>query len=159
MKKNGHDVFISNEYEGGFEVTPAIKRLIVNAAAETLAYEKFEGRAEISVTLCGDERIRRLNAEYRGVDRVTDVLSFPLLDEPDGAGVTPLGDIVIDVDRAVLQAREYGHSVEREIAFLTVHSALHLLGYDHEEGKAQESEMFAKQEEILCSMGLVRGEK
>lgn len=156
MKKNGHDVFINNEYEGGFTVTPQIRRLIVNAAAETLEYEGFGGKAEISVTLCGDGRMRELNREHRGIDRETDVLSFPLFDGPDGAGVTPLGDIVIDVDRAERQAREYGHSAEREIAFLTVHSVLHLLGYDHEEGKAQESEMFAKQEAVLSRMGLAR---
>ena len=156
MKKHGHDVFISDEYDGAFEVTPALKRLIVNAAAETLDYEGFDGHAEVSVTLCGDDRIHELNRDYRGVDRVTDVLSFPLFDEEEDGGVTPLGDIVIDVDRAVLQAGEYGHSVEREIAFLTVHSMLHLLGYDHEEGKAQESEMFAKQEAVLSRMGLAR---
>ena len=157
MKKNGHDVFINNEYDGSFAVSPELKRLIVNVAAETLKYENFAGQAEVSVTLCGDGRIRELNREYRGVDRVTDVLSFPLFDEEEDGGKKPLGDIVIDVDRAVLQAAEYGHSVEREIAFLTVHSMLHLLGYDHEEGKAQESEMFAKQEVVLSSMGLTRG--
>ena len=156
MRKNGHDVFINNEYKGGAGITPALKRLIVNAAAETLKYEGFDGQAEISVTLCGDERIRELNREYRGIDRVTDVLSFPLFDDEDDGEKTPLGDIVIDVDRALLQAAEYGHSPEREIAFLTVHSMLHLLGYDHEEGKAEESEMFAKQEKILSGMGLAR---
>ncbi len=158
MRKNGHDVFINNEYDGAVGVTPALKRLIVNAAAETLKYENFDGRAEISVTLCGDGRIRELNRDYRGIDRVTDVLSFPLFDEEgeDGGEKTPLGDIVIDVDRAASQAKEYGHSLEREIAFLTVHSMLHLLGYDHEEGKAEESEMFAKQEEILTLLGLTR---
>ena len=158
MKKNGHDVFINNEYAGKAEVTPALKRLIVNAAAETLKYEDFAGQAEISVTLCGDERIRELNRGYRGIDRVTDVLSFPLFDEEgeDGGEKTPLGDIVIDLDRALSQADEYGHSPEREIAFLTVHSMLHLLGYDHEEGKAEESEMFSKQEEILTLLGLTR---
>ena len=156
MKKNGHDVFINNEYKGPAEITPAIKRLIVNAAAETLKFEKFDGQAEVSVTLCGDERIRELNIEYRGVDRLTDVLSFPLFDDEEDGGKQPLGDIVIDVDRALLQAAEYGHSAEREIAFLTVHSMLHLLGYDHEEGKAEESEMFARQEKILTSLGLTR---
>ena len=155
MKKNGHDVFIKSEYKGD-AVTPEIKRLIVSAAAAALEYENFGGRAEVSVTLCGDGRIRELNRDYRGIDRVTDVLSFPLFDEEEDGGKTPLGDIVIDVDRAAAQAQEYGHSFEREIAFLTVHSMLHLLGYDHEEGKAEESEMFARQEAILSSMGLER---
>ena len=156
MKKNGHDVFINNEYTGKVPVTDALRRLIVNAAAETLKSEGFAGHAEISVTLCGDERIRELNAGYRGIDRVTDVLSFPLFEEEATDGVTPLGDIVIDLDRAALQAKEYGHSFERETAFLTVHSMLHLLGYDHEEGKAEESEMFEKQEKILTGMGVAR---
>ena len=155
MKKNGHDVFIKSEYKGD-AVTPEIKRLIVSAAAAALEYENFGGRAEVSVTLCGDGRIRELNRDYRGIDRVTDVLSFPLFDEEEDGGKTPLGDIVIDVDRAAAQAQEYGHSFEREIAFLTVYSMLHLLGYDHEEGKAEESEMFARQEAILSSMGLER---
>ena len=155
MKKNGHDVFIKSEYRGELDVRP-LKRLIVNAAAETLGYEGFDGRAEISVTLCGDARIRELNRDYRGIDRVTDVLSFPLFDGEEDGGVTPLGDVVIDVDRAAAQAAEYGHSLEREVAFLTVHSVLHLLGYDHEEDKAGESEMFARQEAILSSMGLER---
>lgn len=155
MRKNGHDIFISNEQDK-ITVTPGLKRLIVNAAAQTLESEEYEGRAEVSVTLCDNERIHELNREYRGVDRATDVLSFPLFDDEVEGEECALGDIVISLEKAQAQAEEYGHSFEREVAFLCVHSVLHLLGYDHEEGKAEESEMFDKQKKILSSMGLER---
>lgn len=155
MKKNGHDIFIKDDQKE-IKTTPEMKKLIALAVAESLKYEKFEGRAEVSVTLCDGARIRELNRDFRGIDRVTDVLSFPLFEEEEDLEIIPLGDIVINMVRADEQAKEYGHSFERELAFLVVHSMLHLLGYDHEEGKAQESEMFACQEEILSSMGLVR---
>ena len=97
-----------------------------------------------------------MNRESRGVDRPTDVLSFPVFDEDFGVGLSVLGDIVISYETAVRQANEYGHAVEREIAFLTVHSMLHLLGYDHETSPEDEKEMFARQEEILALMGQKR---
>ena len=100
------------------------------------------------------------------MDKVTDVLSFPMLSVEDGELIVEdedivdncvfLGDIVICYPRACEQAEAYGHSVEREIGFLTVHSTLHLLGYDHEEGQQEESEMFAKQEAVLQSLSLFR---
>ncbi|WP_438433358.1 rRNA maturation RNase YbeY [Gorillibacterium sp. sgz500922] len=134
---------------------------------------------EVALTFVDDEEIRRLNEEYRGKDKATDVLSFPMLDdsieEPeidysdleelsdeDGGAPEdfdeeePLGDIVISVERALAQAEEYGHSPERELGFLFVHGFLHLIGYDHEQGPDEEKEMFAKQEEILAKAGLVR---
>lgn len=138
-------------------------RKVINAA---LKYEKFPYDAEISVTLTDNASIHEMNKEHRGVDRPTDVLSFPLYeaDEIDGmyeseqASDEPiaLGDIVISLERAEEQASEYGHSMEREVAFLCVHSVLHLLGYDHELGEEEEKEMFAKQEEILTNMKLTR---
>ena len=155
MRKNGHDIFIKNEQDI-IEVTPELKKLIVNSVAESLKYEDFPDKCEVSVTLVDNEEIHALNREYRGVDRPTDVLSFPIFDEDDMGTKTVLGDIVLSLERAIEQAQEFGHSFEREVAFLTVHSMLHLLGYDHEEGKAQESEMFTRQEAILCKMGLAR---
>ena len=155
MRKNGHDVFIKNEQDI-IEVTSELKKLIVNSVAESLKYEEFPDKCEVSVTLVDNEEIHVLNREYRDVDRPTDVLSFPIFDEDDMGGKTVLGDIVLSLERAREQAEEFGHSFEREVAFLTVHSMLHLLGYDHEEGKAQESEMFTRQEAILCKMGLAR---
>ena len=155
MRKNGHDIFIKNEQDK-VEVTSDMKKLIVLSIAEALKYEEVEEKCEVSVTFCDNEEIHVLNREYRGVDRPTDVLSFPIFDEDDMGGKVVLGDIVLSLEKAQTQAEEYGHSFEREIAFLCVHSMLHLLGYDHEEGKAEESEMFSRQKEILCNMGIAR---
>ena len=117
---------------------------------------------EISVSFTDGERIRELNREYRGVDRVTDVLSFPQFDSVEEleemgemTGVMELGDVVICADRAREQAEEFGHSYEREIIYLFVHSVLHLLGYDHmEEGEKQV--MRAREEEVMDHLGIPR---
>ena len=155
MRKNGHDILINDEQDK-IEVTRKLIKLITKSIVRSLKYEKYPDKCEISVTLTDNESIHELNLEHRGVDRPTDVLSFPIFDEDDMGGKTILGDIVLSLERAREQAEEFGHSFEREVAFLTVHSMLHLLGYDHEEGKAQESEMFTRQEAILCKMGLAR---
>lgn len=124
------------------------------AVEATLGYEGVSYSCEVSVTFVDNERIRELNSEYRNIDRETDVLSFPTGDT--GEGVT-LGDVVISLEKAKAQAEEYGHSLEREIAFLTVHSVLHLLGYDHETGEEDEKEMFRRQDEIMDKLGITRG--
>ena len=133
--------------------TPDAVRLAVSAA---LAYEGIGGECEVSLTLCDGAYIRTLNAEYRGKDTATDVLSFPLFEEdepiPAGEEVLPLGDIVINVDRAAEQAKELGHTTLREIAFLAVHSTLHLLGYDHERGEAEDEDMCRRQREIISQI-------
>lgn len=136
-------------------------KLIERCCQATLDHESFGHAAEISVMLTDNATIHKLNREYRNVDKETDVLSFALGDngEYDVNNETSaliLGDIVISVEKAVSQAQEYGHSLEREIAFLTVHSMLHLLGYDHEAGKEDEKVMFEKQEDILAEMGILR---
>ncbi len=138
-------------------------RALIQAAAEAaLRYEQFLQDAEIEVLLAAPEEIRAVNAEQRGIDRVTDVLSFPMEEEPFSAEADPdtgavfLGSMMLCPERALEQAAQYGHSPEREIAFLTVHSVLHLLGYDHELGEREEQEMFCKQEEVLKEMGLTR---
>jgi len=116
---------------------------------------------EISLVFVKSEEMKRLNGEYRNTDYATDVLSFPQLEPHEVAeankpgNFAAFGDIVINIDKAHAQADEYGHSIEREIAFLAVHSALHLLGYDHEDD-AEDGEIFAKQEDILRFMGLER---
>ncbi|MBE3556604.1 MAG: rRNA maturation RNase YbeY [Firmicutes bacterium] len=124
---------------------------------------EFEGLAPASVDLywVDDAVTQQLNQAFRGIDRATDVLSFPLTEpgeppviDPD-TGCRLLGEIVISVDRLRAQASEYGHSVAREAAFLAVHGLLHLLGYDHEEADA-EAEMFGKQEAILQRAGITR---
>ncbi len=112
--------------------------------------------AELSLFLTDDETVHELNRTYRGVDKPTDVLSFSQregenLDEWDNL----LGDVIISVEKAQQQAEEYGHSMAREVAFLTVHGVLHLLGWDHEEAE-DERHMMAKTEEILGSLGLTR---
>ena len=133
--------------------------LIEKTAAAALKYEHFTDNTEISVTIVSLEDIHQINLEHRGIDRPTDVLSFPLIDFtrdklPENEKIY-LGDIVLCYDKVLSQAEEYGHSVERELAFLTAHSMLHLMGYDHMVPE-EEKVMFAKQEEILTGMGLTR---
>lgn len=151
-------VLIKNDQEK-IKMTPDLRRLVKRAVLAVLDFEDFGRRAEVSVTFTDNEGIHALNREYRNVDRPTDVLSFPLSDgedyDTDGDAVL-LGDIVISLERAQTQAEEYGHSFEREVAFLTVHSMLHLLGYDHETSPEDERDMFARQDEILISAGMTR---
>ncbi|MBE6643584.1 MAG: rRNA maturation RNase YbeY [Ruminococcaceae bacterium] len=149
--------YITNEQEK-IEFLPEYEELIKKAVEGTLAYEGIDRNCEISVTFTDNESIRELNREYRDIDRETDVLSFPMedMDELDGDGDVVLGDVVISLEKAKEQAEEYGHSLEREISFLCVHSCLHLLGYDHETGEEDEKEMFGKQEEILQKIGQER---
>ena len=136
-------------------VTYGIKMLIRSAILSTLDYEGKEGHSEVSVTFTDNEGIRAINREYREKDAPTDVLSFPLFDY-DGTEEPPadefenmLGDVVLSLERAATQAEEYGHSFEREVAFLCVHSMLHLLGYDHETSPEDEREMFGIQDIML----------
>lgn len=139
------------------EITPEIKKLIRSAIRNTLKYENFTRSCEVSVTIVDNEEIHRINSEQRGIDRATDVLSFPMFDDDfDDGEYCILGDIVISAERADEQAEEYQHSFEREIAFLTVHSVLHLLGYDHETSPEDEADMFGRQEKILTIMKLTR---
>lgn len=141
-------------------VSEYLKRLLRRAIRTTLEHESFQRPCEISVTFTDNEGIHALNREYRGVDRPTDVLSFPQFDFfggealPDGDEVVSLGDIVLSLERAAEQAREFGHSFSREAAFLTVHSVLHLLGYDHERGDEEDAEMRGLQREIMAALGL-----
>ena len=141
-------------------LTYRVKMLVRHAVEETLDYEQFENPIEVSVTFTDNEGIAELNHRFRGIERPTDVLSFPLFDY-EGSDEPPvdelmgmLGDIVLSLEMAKLQAEEYGHSFEREVAFLCVHSMLHLLGYDHETGEEDEREMRRRQSEIMNRMGL-----
>lgn len=138
-------------------VTPKLVRLIKRAIDASLVYEDFKRRCEVSVTLVDNFMIHAINLEKRGIDRATDVLSFPMFDDDySDDECCILGDIVLSLERADEQAVQYGHSFEREVAFLVVHSMLHLLGYDHELSPDAEKEMFWRQEEILKTMGLTR---
>ncbi len=135
------------------------KLLIRKACNATLNFEEFDFPAEIDVTLVNDETIKEMNNNFRNIDSETDVLSFPLgengeYDTNPETGSKMLGDVVISVDRAFAQAELYGHGIEREIAFLTVHSVLHLLGYDHVNGGLEKTIMREKEEAILDALGL-----
>jgi probable rRNA maturation factor len=135
--------------------------LVRRCCNAVLLYEGFKEAAEVSVTFVDDERIHSLNKEYRDVDSSTDVLSFPLgengvYDKNLETGALLLGDIVISIPTAVRQAETYGHTLQREIGFLTVHSMLHLLGYDHVNGGMEEVRMREKEERVLTELGLKR---
>ena len=153
-------IYFENEQEK-LPLTYKMKMLIREALEATLDFEDFRNVCEVSVTFTDNEGIHELNKKFRGVDKPTDVLSFPLLDY-EGESEEPffdelcsnLGDIVISLERAMAQANEFGHSFEREVAFLTAHSMLHLLGYDHERSEEEDAEMRAKQREIMEIMGL-----
>ena len=158
-----HNITVVNEVMQG-----EVDEIVAKAVSATLESEKVEQKCDICVIITDDENIHELNLEHREVDRPTDVLSFPMMElspgqkievnplELDESGAVMLGDIVISLDRAKAQAEEYGHSVEREISFLTVHGMLHLLGSDHELGEEEEKLHFSRQEEILEEMGIRR---
>ena len=160
------EVLIENT-QNKIEITEEILTLIRQVLEAGLAYEDCDFDAQISVTLTDNAAIQALNLEQRGIDAPTDVLSFPMLEfdengncldnafDYDGDFVV-LGDIVISCERALAQAEEYGHSFRREIAFLTVHSLLHLLGYDHVDNPEGERQMRTKQNEILNKLGVTR---
>lgn len=153
-------VMISNEQKK-VKIPTGIRLLIRRCCHAVLELEKFDGSAEVSVTFVDNERIHELNKQYRNIDRETDVLSFPLgengvYDTNLDTGAKMLGDIVISVEKAVEQAELYNHPLQREIGFLTVHSMLHLLGYDHEAGGLEEVHMREKEETVLTQIGWKR---
>lgn len=119
-----------DDRQDDIEITEKIKSLVEKSIASVLKVEEIDDEVEVSVSFVGDEEIRDLNRDYRGVDRSTDVLSFPMDDEFI-IDKRILGDVIINTRRVIEQAEELGHSHERELSYLTVHSILHLLGYDH----------------------------
>ena len=155
-------VIITNDQKE-IKIPTGVRMLIRRCCNAVLVNENFEGSAEISVRFVDDEIIHELNREYRHVDRSTDVLSFPLgengvYDINHDTGAKILGDIVISMQHAVMQADLYGHSLQREIAFLTVHSMLHLLGYDHEAEGLERVRMREKEEAGLTQLVLKRND-
>jgi len=139
------------------EINYNLKSVVREAIIRTLEYEDFIYDAEVSVTFCDNEYIRKLNKKYRNKDKATDVLSFPMYDNGDFdpteciSGAV-LGDIVISLERAKEQAAEIGNSFLHEVAFLAVHSTLHLLGYDHERSAEEEEAQCIAQREIITEM-------
>ncbi len=153
-------VIISNDQKK-VKIPSGIRLLIRRCCHAVLEMESFDGPAEVSVRFVDNEEIRSLNKQYRNIDKETDVLSFPLAEDGKydinlSTGAKLLGDIVISVEKAFEQAKEYNHPIQREIGFLTVHSMLHLLGYDHENGGIEEVRMREKEETVLTKIGWKR---
>lgn len=159
-------IIIENEQDK-IVIEDKIHKLIETAIGLCMEAEKLGQDYEVSVTIVDDAEIRAINKEHRDIDRPTDVLSFPMAEFKNGELISDegdydmdseelmLGDIILSAETAARQAAEYGHSLEREIAFLVAHSCFHLLGYDHMEEK-EEKVMMDKQESILAGMGLTR---
>ena len=156
-----HQIILEAEVDVSETVTTQIET-VIRAALEA---QQVNLPCEISVLLTDDEGIHQINLDMREVDRPTDVLSFPMFDlvpgekpgEEDadpGSGLVPLGDMCISLERAEAQAAEYGHSVEREICYLAVHSVLHLLGYDHMDEGEMKAQMRGREENILGALGI-----
>ena len=160
-----HQILLSSDLEGEFPYAALLERAITAA----LEAEGVAIPCEVDVLITDDEGIHQINLEQRDIERPTDVLSFPMFNylpgQPpaDGAdadpatGLTPLGDMVISLERARAQAEEYGHSLEREVSYLAVHSVLHLLGYDHMDEGPQKAQMREREEAILGQLGITRG--
>ena len=158
-----HDIIIETEVDG-VEGYADLLRKVVPAALEA---EGVDMPCEVNILFTDDEGIHQVNLEMRGVDSATDVLSFPMFDlapgekptgedADPGTGLVPLGDMCISVERATAQAAEFGHSVEREICYLAVHSVLHLLGYDHMDEGPMKAQMRGREEAILGALGITR---
>ncbi len=154
------NVIISNDQKK-VKIPSGIRLLVRRCCHAVLELESFDGPAEVSVRFVDNEEIRKLNKQYRNIDKETDVLSFPLSDNGNydvnlDTGAKLLGDIVISAEKAFEQAEQYNHAIQREIGFLTVHSMLHLLGYDHEAGGIEEVRMREKEETVLTKIGWKR---
>ena len=151
-------VIISNRQKD-VKIPTGVRMLMRRCCHAVLQFEKMEGSVEISISLVNNEQIHEMNLQYRNKDSATDVLSFPMgedgkYDINHETGAKILGDIVISVPKVVEQAEVYGHSFEREIAYLTAHSMLHLLGYDHEKGGLERVRMREKEEQVMRELGL-----
>jgi len=160
MTENKVKVNILNQ-QNKVKVPTGVRLLIRRCCHAVLELEKFEGSAEVSVSFVDNEQIHKLNKDYRDMDKPTDVLSFPLgengvYDKNPETGAFVLGDIVISLEKAIEQAEEYGHTLQREIGYLTVHSMLHLMGYDHVDGGVEAVRMREKEENVLTNLGLKR---
>ncbi len=153
-------VTVSNR-QNKVKIPSGMRLLLRRSCHAVLNDEGFSDDAELSITFMDNADIRDLNREYRQKNSATDVLSFPLgengvYDKNEETGAMLLGDIVISVEKAVEQAQMYGHDLNREMAFLCVHSVLHLLGYDHELSPVESSRMREKEERTLQRLGLSR---
>ena len=157
-----HYIPVTAGVPGVNESQIAFLRKVIRTA---LAAEGVDFPCEVDVLLTSDEEIHAMNREVRQVDKATDVLSFPAFDlrpgelpgpgdADPGTGLVPLGDMMISLERVAAQAKEYGHSNRRELGYLVVHSALHLLGYDHLDEGPMKAQMRAREEAILAELGI-----
>lgn len=152
---------IFSDRQKAVKLPSGTRLLLRRACSAVLLYEHFDEPAEVNVSFVDDNQIWELNRKFRKIDNSTDVLSFPLgengvYDTNPETGAKMLGDVVISVEHAVRQAEEFGHTLNRELAFLTVHSMLHLLGYDHVNGGLEALHMREHEEAILSGLGLSR---
>ena len=153
-------VIISNR-QNVVKIPTGIRLLVRRCCNAALRLENFSEDAEISVTFVDNDEIRLLNKQHRNIDSATDVLSFPLGEngvyDHNESGAALLGDIVISMPKAVEQAELDGHSLQREVGYLTAHSMFHLLGYDHVNGGVEAVHMREKEETVMTMLGLPRG--
>lgn len=150
-------VYIDNRQDTQ-EIDEKTIDLLKDVIKKCLVVEGRNLNYEISLSFVTNEEIKNLNKEYRNVDAVTDVLSFPMEEDSNGFYTPMLGDIVISTDRAFQQSKEYGHSFSREISYLTAHSMFHLMGYDHETEEEKKT-MRAKEKEVMRSLGIFKETK
>lgn len=153
-------VIIQNQQKA-VKIPTGMRMLIRRSCAAVLDNQNFTDPAEVVVTFVDDDDIHQLNAQFRNIDRSTDVLSFPLgengkYDLDPETQALQLGDIVISVEHALRQSEEYGHSFEREMSFLTVHSMLHLLGFDHVNGGMEAAIMRDTEDAVMTALGVER---
>lgn len=159
-----NEIYIEDVRENQ-DLSKELTQLLQKTISTTLDYEKIDKPCFVSITIVDEDEIRELNCEHRGIDRVTDVLSFPVVNLIDGSDVTGagdwyegrliLGDVVLCAKRAQEQSEEFGHSIERELSYLTCHSVLHLIGYDHENEDEREA-MRKKEEAVMELLNLKR---
>ena len=158
MAKDKIKVIITNRQKD-VPIPTGLRMLVRRCCTAVLQMENFQGAAEVSVSFVNNEQIKELNAQYRNKDIETDVLSFGMsedgkydIDPQTGAQI--LGDVVISMEKAMEQANIYGHSLQREVGYLTCHSVLHLLGYDHEDNNLERIRMREKEEAVMDMLGL-----
>jgi probable rRNA maturation factor len=162
-----HEIYI--EFARPELESPELEAHLIRCINQALDAEKMPLDCEVNVMVTDDAGIRAINRDSRGIDKATDVLSYPMFQMPAGiipenleiltdpeTGLLPLGDMCISLERAKAQAEEFGHSLEREVGYLTVHSVLHLLGYDHLDEGPMKAQMRKREEEIMDLMGISR---
>ena len=144
------------------KIPTGLRLLIRRCCHAVLEMEHFPDCAEVDVSLVDNAQIRTINREHRDIDASTDVLSFPLgengvYDTDPETGAKMLGDVVLSIEQAMVQAESFGHPLQREVGYLTVHSMLHLLGYDHVDGGIEAVHMREKEEQVMTQIGFPRG--